>query len=100
MAKLNMSIPHRLSRDEALARIKGLLERLKQEYGNNISNLQESWNGNKGTFSFSAKGFNISGTLDVGTFAIRLSGNLPFAARFFKGRIEETIRTEARKLLG
>lgn len=99
MPKLNMSVPHRLPQDEALNRIKRLLGQVKQQYADKISDLREDWEDNIGTFSFSAMGFSVLGTLNVTPSAVELTGNLPFAAGLFKGKIEQTIRERAAELL-
>lgn len=99
MASLVISIFHRLSKDEALTRIKKMLTEVKGQHADSVSDLKESWNGNIGTFSFRAKGFAVSGTLTVKENEITLDGTIPFAATFFKRMIKETIETEAKKLL-
>lgn len=99
MAKLNMAVSHRLSQDEALKRIKTLLGEVKTQFADKISDLREEWNGNTGKFSFSAMGFSVSGILTVNLSKVELSGNLPFAASFFKGKIESTLRERAETLL-
>lgn len=99
MARLNMSVPHQLSQEEAMRRIKGLLNKVKSEHSDKISDLQEEWTDNVGRFSFSAMGFSVSGTLAVTPADIQFSGDLPFAASFFKGKIETTIRDRATELL-
>ncbi|MFY9457339.1 MAG: polyhydroxyalkanoic acid system family protein [Candidatus Spechtbacterales bacterium] len=99
MPKLNMTVTHKLSQDEALARIKSLLGEVKTEFGDKVSNLKEDWSGNRGTFSFSAMGFRVSGTLTVHESKVDLAGNLPFAAIPIKGKVEATIRERAEKLL-
>ena len=99
MPKLNMTITHHLTQDEALKRIKTLLGEVKNQFADKISELNEKWNGNTGNFSFSAMGFSVSGTLIVSPSEVKLSGNLPFAANFFKGKIESTIRERAEILL-
>ena len=61
MPNLNFSVPHKLSRDEALLRVKEAFEKIKAAYQSEIKNLTEQWNGQvgefechrKGTFSFS-----------------------------------------------
>jgi hypothetical protein len=55
MSSLNLNIPHNLSKEEALARIKNLLSNLKQEHKDMISDVHESWQDNKGNFSFKAR---------------------------------------------
>ncbi len=99
MAKLNMVVPHKLSQDEALRRIKTLLGEVKTQFVDKIKDLNEQWNGNIGTFSFSAMGFSVSGKLLVNSNEVELFGNLPFAAIFFKGKIESTIWERAESLL-
>lgn len=94
-----MTVSHRLTQDEATKRIKTLLSEVKNRFADKISDLREEWNGNTGTFSFSAMGFSVSGTLTVKSSEVELSGTLPFAAMFFKGKIESTIREQARTKL-
>lgn len=99
MPKLNMTVSHKLSQDEALLRIKRLLGEVKVDLVDKISNLQEDWRGNKGTFSFSAMGFRVSGVLTVHKSKVELAGKLPFAAIPFRGKVEAIIRERAEKLL-
>lgn len=99
MPKLNITVEHKLPQEEALKRVKGLLGEVKDQFSDKISDLQENWDNNDGEFSFSAMGFSVSGNLIVKQSEVQLSGNLPFAAGFFKGKIEETIRDKATQLL-
>ena len=99
MPKITVTEPHRLPKDEALKRIKGLLGQVKAQYADQISNLQEQWDGYSGTFSFAAMGFSVSGTLTVTDQDATVKGDLPLLAGMFKGRIEQTIRERARQLL-
>ena len=99
MAKLDMAISHNLPQDEAAKRIQTLLGEVKNQFADKISNLSENWDGNTGTFSFSAMGFAVSGTLTVDKQEVKLSGDIPFAARLFKGKIESKIRERAEILL-
>jgi hypothetical protein len=96
---LDVSVPHRLSQEAAIQRIKELLANVKKEHSDRISDLREQWTGNVGTFSVSAMGFSVSGTIAVTPTEVQLSGDLPFAASFFKSRIEATIRERATELL-
>jgi putative polyhydroxyalkanoic acid system protein len=82
-----------------MQRIKQLLENVKKEHSDRISDVREQWTGNVGTFSLSAMGFSVSGTIAVTPTEVQLSGDLPFAASFFKSRIEATIRERATELL-
>ena len=99
MPKLSMNISHSLSQDEAIKRIKNLLNDVKTQYADKIGDLHEEWNGSTEKFNFSAMGFPLSGTLIVNTSHVEIPGNLPFTAIFFKKKIESTIKDRAEKLL-
>jgi hypothetical protein len=99
MPKLEMTVPHQLSQQEALQRIRNLIPQLRQEYGKDITDLREQWQDNIGTFSFKVKGFSVSGKLTVEPSQINLSGTVPLAATFHKGKIETAIRERAKRLL-
>jgi|SRR5271165_6079881 len=99
MPNLNLTIPHNLSQDEALRRIKDAIAQAKSQHSSNIKDLQENWNGNVGTFSGSAMGQSASGTITVNPSQIIFDLTLPFAATFFKGKIEQGVREFTAKLL-
>ena len=99
MANLEVSVPHNLSEEEALSRIKNMFTQVKREHGDKISNLKEEWNGNVGNFSFTAQGFDIAGTLTVNPSNVELQGKIPFALSLFKGAITKTIEQQATKVL-
>jgi hypothetical protein len=62
---VKVSVPFQIQQDEALNRVKACLTEIKTQYGNMVSNLTENWNGYVGTFSGSARGFSVSGTVTV-----------------------------------
>jgi hypothetical protein len=99
MPKLNIKVAHQLTQDEALKRTHGLLDEVKNQFAEKISNVCEEWEENNCRFSLSAMGFSTSGTLTVKPSEIEISGDLPWAATFFKGKIESAIRERAEKLL-
>ena len=99
MSKLHLHIPHQLSQEEALGRIKNMLGNLKSEQKNNISNVKEAWEGNTGHFSFTAKGFNLTGKIHVNASDVEIKSDLPFAVSFFKGMISSMITEKAKALL-
>lgn len=99
MARLDIEIPHSLPRKEALTRIQGLLQKLQHEQKDTIKNVSEQWNDNEGDFSFSAKGFDLSGKIKVEEDRVKIDGQLPFALSFFKGMISQVIKEKAGELL-
>ena len=99
MPSLDLSIPHELSQEEALSRIKRLLSEARRDHADKITHLHESWEGNTGTFSFSAKGYDVSGNLVVHPNTIELTSKVPFAVSLFKGVISSMITQKAKELL-
>ena len=98
MPKLDMKFAHQLSQDEALKRARGLLDQIKNEFADQISNLHEEWVENTCQFSFSVKGFSVSGTLIADPSEVELSCDLPWAVALFKGKIESMIQEKAESL--
>ena len=99
MPKSTINVPHQLGKDMALTRIKDILVQAKAQYGDKISDLQEDWTNEGGSFSFRAMGFKISGSMTVTDSNVEILGDYPFAALPFKGTIEATLRERAERLL-
>lgn len=99
MPKSSISIDHSLGEEEALNRLKGMLAQVKENYGNQVSDLEENWTDNGGDFSFKAMGFRISGDLTVTDSKVMIDAEYPWAAKPFQSTIETTIRERAERLL-
>src|SRR5687767_689955 len=99
MPSMTITVPHQLTQEEAIGRIKRLLSDVKNDYGDRVTDLRETWHDTGGEFSFRAMGFNISGSLQVAPGQVELKGSYPFAAMPLKGKIEATIRERATQLL-
>ena len=99
MASLKFEIPHQLSQEEALTRIKKLLGNLKRDQQDKISNVKEQWNNETGNFEFTAMGFDLSGVINVNADSISIDAKVPLAVTPFKGAIKQVIEKKARELL-
>jgi hypothetical protein len=99
MSDLNLNIPHKLSSEEALTRIKKLLTSLREEHKDLIDNAQEEWDGTRGKFGFSVKGIDLDGVIDVNSSSVDIHSKLPFMVSFFKGKIAQVITDKATELL-
>ena len=99
MPTMEITVLHQLSQEEALRRIKTLLNQVKAEQPDTFSDLQESWTETGGEFSAKIMGMDVSGRLAVTPSEVQLTGNIPFAALPFRGQIEEAIREQAQQLL-
>jgi hypothetical protein len=100
MPKLTVAVPHSLDPQEATKRLQGFLERVRSRYEDQVSDLQETWGENSGSFSFKTYGFNVKGNVAVQPGEVRVEGDLPFAAMMFKGRVEQTLRENLERLMG
>jgi hypothetical protein len=99
MPKTTVTVDHSLGKEEALQRLHGMLAQVKQNYGNQISDMDESWNDNGGSISFNAMGFKIVADILVTDNQAAFDVELPWAAKMFQGTIETTIRERAERLL-
>ncbi len=99
MPKFNMTVPHSLAQDEAVKRVKHLLGDVRTQFADTIGELHEAWDGHTGRFDFSAMGYPITGSLTVNPSQVDISGELPFAAMLFKGKIESAIKDRLGALL-
>ncbi len=99
MPGFNVTVKHKLPQGEACIRMKQLLQQMKIEYAENISDLSESWNGGICRFHLKMMGISIPGEIDIESGDVKISGDLPFTAMLFKGQIESTICQRAAHLL-
>jgi hypothetical protein len=99
MPNIQMSIPHSIGKEEALARIKSLLGNVQTRFAGQLKDVNQEWTDNQGTFSFSVMNMPVSGKLTVNNDEVTLDGKLPLAASLFQGKIKEVIMEEAKKVL-
>lgn len=98
MPSIRVSVPHQLSRDEALRRIQRYIAQAKGE-SEKVRELEESWSGYEGKFSASAMGYSASGSVAIGPSEVTVETALPLIASPFKGKIETAIRDALARLL-
>lgn len=94
-----VSVPHQLSEDEALRRIKLLVADLKTRYGTQVSNVTEQWRDNRCEFSLKMKMFKIAGSILVQGSAVEIRGKMPPGTGRFEGRAKSLIEDGAKSLL-
>jgi len=99
MPAMSLSVPHKLGKDEATVRMQKLMARLKEKYGDQYKELEETWSEDAVQFAFSSYGMKIKGDLLIGEEAVDLQGEIPFAAMMFKGRIEKEVRETLERFL-
>lgn len=99
MPKFDLAIPNPLSKEQALERVQGFSKKLEEQYGDQLSDLEQSWNGDELAFSFKTFGFKIDGTLTIEEEKVIVAGNLPLAAVMAKGKITSAIEDQLQRLL-
>lgn len=99
---IDVSIPHRLGRDEARTRLKSGVERLQTQFGGGaggVAQIQHTWSDYRADFAFSAMGQGITGRMNVEDEAIKLSVDVPWMLAVLADKIKGKIEQEGRKLL-
>ncbi len=99
MPEFNASVDHQLSVEDATEKLKTFLDHVKEEYGEQVSKLDGTWDSNVLTFTLTTFGLDIEGVLTVGEDAAVVDGTLPFMALAFRGRVEESIKQNLKKAL-
>lgn len=92
MPKFGVNVPHTLGKPEARSRLERFIEMIEQKYADKVSELRQSWEGDTLRFHFKTYGIPLDGGITVTEDALNMSGDLPFAAMMFKGKIESEIR--------
>lgn len=99
MPKFTVEIPHTHAAPDAKARLERFVEMLQSEHGEKVSDLSQSWVGNTLSFGFKTFGIKIAGTIEALDNLLRVTGDLPFTAMMFKGKIESEIKQQLTRLL-
>lgn len=99
MPSFGVKVPHPLDQDSAIERLRAFIDEMHREHKDRVQNVEQRWEENHLVFSFSTSGVAISGRIIVETQLARVEGQLPFAAVFFRGKIEQEIRDRLQKLL-
>jgi len=99
MPSYSVVVLHALGSTAARARLDKFLEDVRRDYAAYLGEASGAWTADCLDFRFQTSGMSISGRLLVEESCIQVNGQLPLAASFFRGRIEQTIRDELRKLL-
>jgi putative polyhydroxyalkanoate system protein len=99
MPKFGVTVPHRLTKDEARSRLERFAEVLQTKFEGKVSDLNQSWDGDTLKFSFKSFGIQLSGGIAVNDDNLKLDGELPFAAMMFRGKIESDIKEQLERIV-
>jgi hypothetical protein len=94
MPKSTIVVPHQLSSDEALKRVKALLADVQQKHAGQLSDVHEEWNGNDCQLSWKSMGMGMTANLSVKPSEVEAVANLPMAFTMFKGKLESLVKEQ------
>ncbi len=97
MPKFATEVPHQLGQAEAVNKLKGFLDQVRERYSKDISEIEGNWSDNVLSYALTTYGIKIDGTLTVEEESVKMEGNLPFAAMMFKAKISNSIRVALEK---
>jgi len=89
---VSVTIPHRLTKDEARQRLENGFERVTQQMAGRAISVDQRWDGDRMDFSAAIMGQSIKGRMTVGDSAVDLEIDLPWLlatmANMFKSRLK------------
>jgi hypothetical protein len=97
--KFRLEIPHSLSADDAKSRLERFVESLQAKFQDKVSDLDQKWDGNTLAFGFKTFGIKIAGAITALQDKLDVTGDIPFSAMMFKGKIESEIREQLGRLM-
>jgi putative polyhydroxyalkanoate system protein len=97
--KFTLDVPHSLGAGEAKSRLERFVEVMQAKFQDKVSDLSQTWAGNTLNFTFKSFGIKIGGAIDVRDDKLDVTGDIPFAAMMFKGKIESEIRQQLGQLM-
>ena len=100
MPQFNVMVPHTMSREDARAKLEKFADFLQQKFQGQVKNVEQSWEGDTLNFAFRTYGINIKGNIAVSDNELKLTGEIPFSAMMFRGKIESAVREQLEQLVG
>ncbi|MEI7719899.1 MAG: polyhydroxyalkanoic acid system family protein [bacterium] len=98
---MHFEVPHTLSQEHAVARIKvGLLQAAPHLAQNKVVIEKQTWEGNTLNFAVTLQGKEVTGTVQVLEKQFIIDAKLPLLWRMFEGKIEKMIAEQAAGMLG
>jgi hypothetical protein len=96
---ITLTVPHRLTQEEARARIAAGVTEVKTKYGTTLAQVEECWLGNRMDFRVGVLGQAVTGRVDVGPSDVNLELDMPWILAAIAGHIRPQIEGQTRKML-
>lgn len=99
MPQFYVQVPHTLTQPEARERLNRFVDILRTKFQDSVSNMEQNWEGDTLRFSFKTFGILLKGGITVDEKQLDVTGELPFTAMMFRGKIESSIREQLERLV-
>ena len=96
---IKISIPHRLTREEASRRLQSGFADFRRQYASNLAQMEDRWTGDHMDFKASAFGQSITGRIDVRDSSVDVEVDLPWLFAVLAEKIKGQIVQTGQKLL-
>jgi hypothetical protein len=91
---MQIAIPHKTTKQNARAKVEQKLGALLGQFGSRADEMEHEWTGDTLRFKGKARGFSVSGTVDITDTEVIIDGKLPMLAIPFESKIREAVKRE------
>ena len=99
MPKLNFSVPHFQTKEDARHRLEHFAERLRNKFQDQVSDFQQTWSDDALDFTFKTFGMQVQGNITVNDADLAIACQLPLSAMIFKNKIQSEIEDQLGRLM-
>jgi hypothetical protein len=92
---MQIAVPHHTTKANARRVVEQKLNGLLGQFGSHAQELEHSWAGDTLSFKGKARGFSLSGTIEITDSEVIINGKLPMLALPFEPKIKEAVKREA-----
>ena len=95
---MKIAVPHRTTKAKARSIVDQKLTQLLSQFGDKAEETEHEWTGDTLHFKGKARGFTVSGTVEITDTDVVIDGKLPLLAKPFEPRIRQTVEREAESM--
>jgi hypothetical protein len=99
MPRLELSVPHCLSRDEAVQRAHSWFDGMAEQHQDSLDQFEVAWHQSTARFTARAHGIKVTGQVAVRADAVEVDAALPLLAAPFKSQIANLLSQSLRREL-
>ena len=96
---LKVSLPHHLPRHEAVRRLRDGFGGLRQQFAQNLAQVEDRWTGDHLDFKATAFGQSLTGRVDVTDTSAEIEIDLPWLFAMLAEKIKGQVEQAGQKLL-